>query len=197
MALFLHDIYMVASNKASSPSTLRNYKLIGSWDVSNGGSQGTSATTGTNMMGLYASFLDVAEIGTSYRIGEILLTATNATVAVPPAAPADQASYHHRGTWDVDGGGAVGTNGTRGSGVAGLYVRETTGIAPFQMYISDIYTTASNDSFPVLPPGGASNNYHLVGYWDCDSGGALGTDNKTNGSYMMGIWVQWSPYIPA
>ena len=79
--------------------------------------------------------------------------------------------------------------------MAGLYIRETTGIAPFQLYISDIYMTACNDSFPVLPPGAASNNYHLIGYWDCDSGGALGTGNATNGSYMMGLWVQWSPYL--
>lgn len=196
MAQFLHDIYTVASKKASSAAALVNYKLIGSWDVSGGGSQGTGATKGTNMMGLYASFLDVSQLATSFHIGEILLTATNAMTPVPPVAPADQAPYHCRGFGDVDGGGAVGTNGTRGSGMAGLYIRETTGIALFQMYISDIYMTASNDSFPVLPPGGASNNYHLVGYWDCDSGGAVGTDNKTNGSYMMGLWVQWSPYIP-
>ena len=196
MARFLHDIHLVASNKSASKPALLDYKLVGSWDVSGDGSQGSSATTGTSMMGLYASCLDVSELPTSPHIGEILLTASNTTTPLAPSAPAGQPSYHFRGFWDVDGGGAVGTNGSRGSGVAGLYIRETTGIAPFQMYISDIYTTACNDSFPVLPPGGASNNYHLVGYWDCDSGGALGTDNKTNGSYMMGLWVQWSLYIP-
>lgn len=188
MTKFVEDLFLVASNDSSAPKGPDGYDLVGYWDVDKGGSHGTGGTTGEYMMALYVKMGDISSVR-GLRIGELMLTSSDNSTPVAPNGPGR--AYTNIGYWDVDKGGAVGTNGTRGSYMSGLYARQTSGIVVSEFYISSVFLTASDKDFPILP--GHDSNWHMIGYWDVDAGGAVGTDGS-KGSYMMGLFIQLTAF---
>ena len=112
MTKFVEDLFLVASNDSSAPKGPDGYDLVGYWDVDKGGSHGTGGTTGEYMMALYVKMGDISSVR-GLRIGELMLTSSDNSTPVAPNGPGR--AYTNIGYWDVDKGGAVGTNGTRGS----------------------------------------------------------------------------------
>lgn len=176
------DLYLVASDSSSAPKGPEGYSLIGYWDVDNGGSHGTGGTTGSYMMALYAKFEEVPLLNNVMHVHDVFLTASS---NASPTAPVN-GMYHNIGYWDVDKGGAVGTNGSQGHYMMGMYTRSNEG---GDQYISDIKLTACDNPFPNIL--GADSDYTMVGYWDVDNGGSVGTDGS-KGHYMMGLFVKYS-----
>lgn len=104
----------------------------------------------------------------------------------PPTPP----NFTLVGHWDVDGGGAWGTDGSTGSFMMGMYVRYSSSETTY--CVSNVELRASDSSFP--PPGPAGSR--LVGFWDVDKGGGQGTDGS-RGSYMMALYINVVPTCQA
>lgn len=178
----LTDIVLVASNHSTEPKGPDGYTSIGYWDVDDGGAHGTGGTKGDYMAALYVKFEDVVSLNDREYVQDVFLTASDRSTPTSP----NSGGFHNIGYWDVDDGGALGTNGSRGDYMMGMYIR---GMRGGNYYISDILLTASNNSFPNTL--GADSDYTLVGYWDVDDGGSVGTQGE-KGDYMMGLFVQYS-----
>lgn len=128
------------------------------------------------MMAMYAKIEQLSP-STGTAVKSVFLTASNDASPTPPERP----GYTYIGSWDVDKGGSMGTDGSRGAYMMGMYInREQVGGG----FVSDIQLTASNNDHPTAVPG-----HRLVGYWDVDKGGSVGTDGS-RGSYMMGLFVE-------
>ena len=194
-ARFLSDLILVASNKSTPDNQNKpaGYELVGYWDVDKGGATGAKNSTGNNVMAMYALYKPSSSLS-ELRLGQLMLTCSDQSTPVAPIGPTDQpGSWIAVGNWDVDKGGGVGTNGSRGSYIAGLYKLNTTGIQLNAFFISEILLTASNQDFPVMPSG-SETDYQLMGYWDVDSGGSTGTGGTTTGTNKMGLFIRYSQY---
>lgn len=74
-----------------------------------------------------------------------------------------------------------------GAGTASEVDQEESPVTTMSPYVvTDIQLRASYSSTP--PPG--PTGYSLVGYWDVDGGGSLGTNGST-GSYMMAMYAKY------
>jgi hypothetical protein len=114
----VNDVQLRASSSSKAPSGPKGYKLIGYWDVDGGGSHGTDGSTGHWMMAMYAN---TAPIGSgTVCVTDVYLTASN--TGTPRPGPK---GYTRIGDWDVDGGGSVGTDGSKGHWRMALYINKT------------------------------------------------------------------------
>ncbi|WP_196889554.1 hypothetical protein [Aureivirga sp. CE67] len=177
------DLFLVASNASTAPAGPEGYILIGCWDVDSGGSVGTKNSRGTGMMALYAEHTEVESLEDVQHIENVFLTASNDPKPIAPNGK----NYENIGYWAVDGGGSVGTNGSTGNRMMGMYISKTKG---GKSYINDVQLTASDDPFPINI--GDRSNYFLTGYWDVDVNGAHGTNNNSFGTYMAGLFVRYT-----
>jgi hypothetical protein len=167
-------IHLTASSKRAIASPPAGYRNVAYWDVDKGGGNGTYGSTGhwTMAMALQGE-------GFPTRIDEIELLATRSS-AIPPMPAPDS---YLVGWWDVDKGGAVGSDGSRGHWNMAMYIRmsppDTLG------RIADMQVLIGNRGSP--PP--APEGYRLVGYWDVDPGPNKGTDGGS-GHYMAGLYIR-------
>ena len=119
---------------------------------------------------------DAAASGREPCITAVGLVATNEG-GEPPALYSIPLGY-----WDVDGGGSYGTEGERGTYNMGLSVeRGHVGC------IEDVRLIASESDSPPPSPG---EDWVLVGNWDVDGDGGVGVDNRSEGAFMMGLYVK-------
>lgn len=174
------DLQLLPSKSRIPPPDPSGYKLIGYWDVDRGGAVGSDRSTGDYMTGLYYKSETPADM--SSCIVDIMLIPSGK--ARPPEPPE---GYTLIGYWDVDAGGAHSPSPygspKKNDYMAGLYVKW--GEIQEQHPIVDIQLIASRDPKPRKAPEG----YTLIGYWDVDRGGAVGSDGST-GDYMTGLYVK-------
>lgn len=167
------DVQIVASNLSVASPGPSGYTLLGYWDVGAGGALGTNGSTGSYMTAMYALFRN--KTSTSTCVTSVFLDASNSSSLPPTLSP----NLVRRGYWDVDDGGAVGGNGTKGSYMTGLYTSSGP-VADFGC-VNDAQLVASSSSSPPCLGG-----YSCEGWWDVDRGGGVGTFGST-GSYMMAL----------
>lgn len=167
-------LHLVASSGKAPPAPPQGYRTVSYWDVDKGGGNGTYGTTGHWTMAL-------ALQGDSFpdRIDEIQLLATESS-AIPPMPGPDS---YLVGWWDVDKGGARGSDGSHGHWNMAMYVRMSPPGTPGR--IVDMQVLISNSSVPRAAPSG----FRLIGYWDVDPGPNRGTDGGS-GHYMAGLYVR-------
>lgn len=112
----IDDIQLRASNSGAVPQMIGpDYYLLGWWDVDGGESIDSLGRRGHYFMGMYVKLAPPGERG---KVTDIRLSVGNR--ARPPAAPS---GYKLAGWWDVDGGGATGSDGSRGHYMMGLYLQ--------------------------------------------------------------------------
>lgn len=113
-------------------------------------------------------------------ITDIQLRASSSST--PPPGPS---GYQLVGYWDVDAGGSLGTNGSTGTYMMAMYARYRS-TDHTTTCVEEVLMVASNQSS--LPPS-VSPGFSSRGYWDVDSGGAVG-GSGASGSYMMGLYTR-------
>lgn len=175
-------LLLTASNGKPIPPPA-GFQRIAYWDVDKGGSNGTYGSAGHFNLSLYRRGPEFPR-----GINDIQLRATNSG-SVPQWLGPD---YYLLGWWDVDKGGGVGTNGSRGHYHMGMYVRMAlpnpwTGEGG-EGEIEDVRVLVGNTNKPPKAPTG----YALVGYWDVDKGKGVGSDGRA-GHYMAGLYVKKRP----
>ena len=176
------DVQLRASSSATPPSGPDGYKQIGYWDVDGGGSKGTDGSTGHWMMALYAKRKPVGLMKKTQCVTDIQLRASSSST--PPSGPN---GYKLLGYWDVDGGGANGTDGSTGHWMMAMYAnkgRIASGADLIQC-VADVQLTASNTATATPGPSGYKN----IGDWDVDAGGSKGTDGST-GHWKMAMYTK-------
>ena len=112
-------------------------------------------------------------------ITDQFLVASNAGYPLPGPY-----NYQLLGYWDVDRGGAHGTESTTGSYIIALYAEKKT-LDQTTTCVEDILIRASNLG---TLPSSMYPSWILRGYWDVDRGGAVGTGNLSSGAYMTGLY---------
>jgi hypothetical protein len=111
-------------------------------------------------------------------VTDIQLRASNSS------CPPGPSGYTPVGCWDVDRGGALGTNGSSGSYMMAMYAKyESPSVAT--SCVESVYLLSSNQG---SLPSTLSPSFISRGYWDVDKGGALG-GNGVAGFYMMGLYT--------
>jgi hypothetical protein len=167
-------LHLVASSGKTPPAPPAGYRTISYWDVDKGGGNGTYGSSGHWTMSL-------ALQGDAFptRIDEIQLLATTSS-AIPPMPGPDS---YLVGWWDVDKGGARGSDGSHGHWNMAMYVRMS---APGTLgRVADLQLLIGNTSTPRPAPAG----FRMIGYWDVDPGPNRGTDGAS-GHYMAAMYVR-------
>ncbi|MCP4049732.1 MAG: discoidin domain-containing protein [bacterium] len=169
----ISSIWLIASNSPdSADGNDSGYKNIGHWDVDREGAVGTFGTSGHYMMSLLLSEED------NFDIEDLMLIASNL-----PHAPDTPDGYVLIGYWDVDKEGAVGTDGSSGHYMMGLYAKPLS--VDSTHIVTNVYMTASDYPQAIDGP----SDYKFIGQWDVDREGARGTDGSS-GHYMAGLYIK-------
>ncbi len=167
----LTDLYITTSSteRPFVPRNPEGYTLIGSWDVDNGSGRGTDGYWGGSYMaGLYAKFAPLEDFDQLKEyVSDVYLIASDDET---PAKPSIE-GYSLKGFWDVDtDGGAIGTDGSIGGYMAGLYQKNDKN---GNSYIGDIRLVSLFDVEFLLAVG-----YDYIGKWTPD--GPEGYDTGGN-----------------
>lgn len=182
------DLVLTASDGAEvDPGRFPGYRLEGYWDVAGNARGGAlrdlhaaaaGGTSGNWNMGLYVQEGMVTEFEDC--VGGVFLEVSDS--ANPPTAPQ---GYKRLGFWDVDGGGAVGTDGSTGAFMMSLSALPAA--LDQETRLKSLRLLASNDddlSGKGIEEGG--NKHFFNAQWDVDAGGAVGAQGS-QGSYMLAL----------